>query len=282
MIISIASGKGGTGKTTVAVNLALSLKEAQLLDCDVEEPNCHIFLKPEISESKPAFIPVPEIDESKCNYCGECSRICVYNALAVIPAEKDKKGNVLVFAHLCHGCGVCSKLCPQLAIQEVKREIGVVEIGKRGELEFVHGKLNVGEAMSPPLIRQVKKQILPDKTVIIDAPPGTSCPVIASVKGSDFCILVTEPTPFGLNDLKLAVEVVRKLKIPFGVVVNRSDIGDQETDSYCEKEKIPVLAKIPFNKVVAIAYSKGIPAIEAYPGYKMIFKDIFEEVKKLI
>ncbi len=280
MIISVASGKGGTGKTTVAVNLALSLKNVQFLDCDVEEPNAHIFLKPKIKERKKAFIPVPEIDESKCDYCGKCAKVCVYNAIAVLPGQGEKNGSTLVFAHLCHGCGACSVLCPQKAIKEVDREIGVVESGCCGEIEFVHGKLNIGEAMSPPLIRQVKERVNFKKTVIIDAPPGTSCPVVASVKGSDFCVLVTEPTPFGLNDLILAVEVLRKLKIPFRVVINRSDLGDHRTEEYCRRENIPVLMRIPFKKEIAVAYSKGEPMVKAFPEYKKDFQELYNVIRR--
>lgn len=275
MIISVASGKGGTGKTTVAVNLALSLENVQFLDCDVEEPNAHIFLKPQIKEQKKAYIPVPEIDGERCNYCGNCAKVCVYNAIAVVPGQEGRKGATLVFSQLCHGCGACSALCPQGAIKEVDREIGVVESGNCGEIGFIHGKLNIGEAMSPPLIRQVKKHIDPKKTVIIDAPPGTSCPVIAAVKDSDFCILVTEPTPFGLNDLILAVEVLRKLEIPFGVVINRSDIGDEKVESYCNKNRIPVLMRIPFDREIAVLYSKGIPLIAKKEEYRKNFRDMF-------
>jgi len=279
MIISVASGKGGTGKTTVAVNLALSIDNVQFLDCDVEEPNAHIFLKPQIKEQKKAYIPVPEIDEYRCVYCGKCAEACVYNAIAVLPGQDGKKGTTLVFAHLCHGCGACSALCPQGAIKEVNREIGVLESGNCGKIEFVHGKLNIGEAMSPPLIRHVKEQINLKKTVIIDAPPGTSCPVVASVKGSDFCVLVTEPTPFGLNDLILAVEVLRKIKIPFGVVINRADLGNNKTEEYCRKENIPVLMRIPFKKEIAMAYSRGEPMVKAFPEYKKDFQELFDTVK---
>lgn len=275
MIISIASGKGGTGKTTVAVNLALSLKNIQLLDCDVEEPNAHLFIKPRIKEEVKAYIPVPEVDETKCNYCGKCREVCAYHAIAVLPESEGKKGSVLIFPHLCHGCGACSLLCPQSAIKEVNKEIGVIEIGEKDHMQFVHGRLNIGEAMSPPLIRQVKKYINPTRTVIIDAPPGTSCPVITAVKGSDFCVLVTEPTPFGLNDLILAVEVLRKLQIPFGVVINRCDIGDGKVDSYCKEENIPILMKIPFSREIAVSYSEGVPIVEKDGSYQDKFINLY-------
>jgi len=282
MIISVASGKGGTGKTTIAVNLTLSLKNVQILDCDVEEPNAHIFIKPDIKEKKPVYIPIPEIDEAKCSYCGKCREVCAYNAIAVIPpGDNSKKGSVLVFPHLCHGCGACSLLCPQKAIREVNKEIGVIEIGEAQDIQFIHGRLNVGEVMSPPLIRQVKKHVDSTRTVIIDVPPGTSCPVIAAVKNSDFCVLVTEPTPFGLNDLILAVEVLQKIKIPFGVVINRSDLGDKKVAEYCKKEKIPILMQIPFKKEIAVSYSKGIPIIEVLPEYKERFQDLFNRIKKI-
>jgi len=275
MIISVASGKGGTGKTTVAVNLALSLKNIEFLDCDVEEPNAHIFLKPRIGGEKKASIPVPEVDETKCTYCGKCREVCVYHAIAVLPGTESRKGSVLVFPHLCHGCGACSLLCPEGAIKEVDKEIGVIEIGEKEGMQFIHGRLNIGEAMSPPVIRQVKQYINATRTVIIDAPPGTSCPVITAVKGSDFCILVTEPTPFGLNDLILAVEVLRKIKIPFGVVINRADIGDGRVEDYCGKEGIPILMKIPFKKEIAVSYSEGVPIVEKDTSYQDKFINLY-------
>lgn len=282
MVISIASGKGGTGKTTIAVNLALSLKNVQLLDCDVEEPNAHLFLKPKITETKPAYIPIPKVDEKKCNCCGTCRDVCEYNAIAVIPFGEGKKGSTLFFPNLCHGCGACSLLCPQKAIQEVNKEIGIIETGKAGDIQFIHGKLNIGEIMSPPLIKQVKNYIDDKKTVIIDAPPGTSCPVIAALKNTDFCVLVTEPTPFGLNDLILAVEVVRKMQIPFGVVINRADVGDNKAEQYCRDENIPVLMRIPFDREIAIAYSKGIPIVKEKKEYKAKFLDMFKLIKELV
>jgi MinD superfamily P-loop ATPase len=269
MIISIASGKGGTGKTTISTSLALSIKDkCQLLDCDVEEPNAHIFIKPQITSKSPVFAIVPEIDVEKCDHCGRCGEVCAFNAIAVIPPKKDLKGSTLVFSELCHGCGSCMYFCPQKAIKETTREIGIVEKGLRGKLEFVHGKLNIGEAMSPPVIRAVKQCLERDKTVIIDAPPGTTCPVITSIHGSDYCILVTEPTPFGLNDLVLAVEVLRKMKILFGVVINRSDLGDNKTTEYCQREEIPILLSIPFKKEIASSYSKGRAIVEDFPEYE--------------
>ena len=275
MIIAVASGKGGTGKTTVATSLAVSISDAQILDCDVEEPNAHIFIKPRIKNKELVSIPVPEVDKSKCDGCGRCQEVCAYNAIAVV----SKK--VLIFPELCHGCGSCSYFCPQHAIKEVNKEIGSVEIGERDNLLFVHGKLNIGEAMSPPLIKAVKKHINSDRVNIIDAPPGTSCPVITSIKGSDFCLLVTEPTPFGLNDLILAVEVLRKLNIPFGVVINRSDLGDKKTDAYCCQENIPVLMRIPFKREIASAYSKGISIVEAFPEYNKDFQELLDNIGKM-
>ncbi|MCU0666961.1 MAG: ATP-binding protein [Candidatus Omnitrophica bacterium] len=275
MIISVASGKGGTGKTTVAVNLALSLSNIQLLDCDVEEPNAHIFLKPKISAEKKAVICVPEIDQAKCTYCGKCSAICAYHAIAVVPGSEGKKGSVLIFTHLCHGCAACSLLCPEKAIKQVNKQIGLIEIGEKADMQFISGRLNIGEAMSPPVIKQVKQYINAARTVIIDAPPGTSCPVITAVKGSDFCILVTEPTPFGFNDLILAIDLLRKLKISFGVVINRFDIGDSKVEDYCRHENIPVLMKIPFSREIAASYSEGVPIVEKDASYRDKFINLY-------
>ena len=272
MIISIASGKGGTGKTTVATSLALSLSNAQILDCDVEEPNSHIFIKPENASKEFVSIPVPQINKEKCDYCGRCQEVCAYNAIAVI------KKDVLVFSELCHGCGSCAYFCSQNAIQEVEKQIGVVEFGENNGLQFAYGKLNIGEAMAPPLIRAVKKHIDPSRIAIIDAPPGTSCPVIESIRESDFCILVTEPTPFGLNDLTLAVEVLFKLKISFGVIINRSDLGDDKTDRFCKEQNIPVLMRIPFQRKIAEGYSKGKTIVETLPEYKGMFQEMFRNL----
>jgi len=224
MKIAIASGKGGTGKTTIATNLTWSLSRqghtVQLLDCDVEEPNCHIFLKPSIDASKTASVPVPKVNADQCTGCGKCGDVCQYSAIVCM------KGKVLVFPELCHGCGSCMHFCPENAISEEPREVGVVETGQAQGFRFAHGKLRIGEVMAPPLIKAVKQAAGQADVTIIDAPPGTSCPVIEAVRDCDFVILATEPTPFGLNDLKLAVEMVRVLNVPFAVAINRCDIGD--------------------------------------------------------
>jgi len=277
MIISIASGKGGTGKTLVATSLALSLGDngkVQLLDCDVEEPNDHVFLKPNFTSRESVFIPIPRVDEEKCTYCGKCAEVCAYNAVAVM------RKKVLVFAELCHGCGACSYLCPEGAISEEGREVGVVEIGYSNGVQFVQGRLNVGEAMAPPVIRKVKQHIDPEATVIIDVSPGTSCPVVESVKGSNFCLLVTEPTPFGLNDLVLAAEVVRKLDIPRGVVVNRCGIGDSSVEEFCREQGIPVMLTIPLDTQIAYNYSRGVTLVEGMPQWQDRFLQLFDKVKE--
>lgn len=282
MIISFASGKGGTGKTTIATNLALLLAgetnhRIQFLDCDVEEPNADIFLKPEITETKSVGIPVPVINFNKCTYCGKCAEICAYNAIAVL------KEHVLTFPELCHGCGGCTLICPEKAISETEREIGIIEKGKSNEIEFVRGKLNVGEAMAPPLIRQVKKNnhLNNQYLTIIDVPPGTSCPVIEAVKGSDFAVLVTEPTPFGLNDLVLAVKILKKLNIPMGVVINRSTNESEIITGFCEKETIPILMCLPIDKGIAIAYSKGQSIIYGRDDYKILFRGLYDKMIEL-
>jgi MinD superfamily P-loop ATPase len=279
MIISIASGKGGTGKTLVATSLAFSLKgkqPVQLLDCDVEEPNGHIFLKPVISQKEAVCIPVPEIDEGKCSHCGLCAKVCAYNALAVLPDR------VLVFPELCHGCGACGYLCPEKAISEVGRETGIVERGRADGIDFVQGRLNVGEAMPSPVIRRVKEKANADGVVIIDAPPGTSCPVVESVRGSDFCLLVTEPTPFGFNDLVLAVETVRELNIPLAVVLNRTGVGDNKVEAYCRSQDIPILLTIPLDTRIARLYSEGVTLAEGMPELRGIFRRLWQEIRKLL
>lgn len=274
MIISIASGKGGTGKTTVATNLALSLGKAQFIDCDVEEPNANIFLKAKLNEHEDVIVEIPEIDKGKCDYCGKCSEFCAYNALAVVPSD------VLVFPELCHSCGGCELVCPQNAINWKGKPVGKVEHGVANGVDFYHGLLNVGEIQAIPVIKALKKKIDNKKDVILDAPPGTSCPVIETINVSDYCILVTEPTPFGLHDLKLAVEVVRHLNIPFGVIINRDGIGNKEVEFYCQNEKIPVIMKIPESKKIARLYSKGIALVSEDHGWYEKFGSVFSRIQE--
>jgi MinD superfamily P-loop ATPase len=273
MVLTIASGKGGTGKTTLAVNLARAADSpVLLLDCDVEEPNAHLFLKPDITAVTPVYKPVPRVDEAKCTCCGTCAEVCAYHAITVVSTV------VLVFDALCHGCGGCARLCPEGAISEVGQPIGVVEHGQAGHIEFAHGRLTVGEAMAGPVIKAVKRQMNGQPLVIIDAPPGTACPVVATLLGSDVCLLVTEPTPFGLHDLTLAVDVVRQLGIPFGVALNRADIGDQGVETYCQVEQIPILMRLPNDRRIAEAYSRGDMLVDALPEYRQPFQELLQRV----
>ncbi|MBW1635919.1 MAG: ATP-binding protein [Deltaproteobacteria bacterium] len=276
MIISVASGKGGTGKTTVATNMASALGGGvRLLDCDVEEPNAHLFLHPEISRVEEVTTFIPKIDDDLCTGCKKCAEICRFRALTVVG------GKVLVFPELCHSCGGCVEVCEEGAVGDGKRELGVVESGTAGDILFSHGKLRVGEAMSPPLIQKVRSVNINNGITIIDAPPGTSCPVIAAVKGADFVLMVTEPTPFGLHDLKLGVEAIKTLGIPCGLVINRSDIGDNGVREYAAEEDIPVLLEIPFDRKIAEAYSTGRLIIEVQPEWADKFRDLYNRIEKL-
>lgn len=277
MIISIASGKGGTGKTTVATNLAASLeKDVTLLDCDVEEPNAHLFLNPVIEIKETITTPVPEIDDSKCTLCGKCCDICQFRAIVRIA------DTILTFNDLCHSCGGCMEVCPEGAITETGRELGVIEKGSKNKIGFIHGRLRIGEAMSPPLIKKVRSMAEGDALTIIDAPPGTSCPVISAMKGTDFVILVTEPTPFGLNDLKLAAGAVKMMGIPCGLVINRSDMGDDNVKQFATEENIPILMEIPFDRKIAEAYSKGELVVESLPQWKDKFIDLYAKIESII
>jgi MinD superfamily P-loop ATPase len=278
MKIAVSSGKGGTGKTTVATNLAVSASRAgyttAYLDCDVEEPNGALFLRPEVTREKPVLVSVPGVDRAKCTGCGQCGQICQYSA--IVAMEKD----VLLFPELCHGCGGCWTICPAGALFESHRRTGVLEIGAAGDVQCLTGRLDVGEAMSPPVIRAVKEEMPEVQRVFLDAPPGTSCPVIESIRGADFVLLVTEPTPFGLSDLKLAVDMVRAVGLDFAVVINRAGLGDEATEAYCDREQIEILARIPDDRKVAQAYSRGEIACDVFDSYARLYAGLLEQLSR--
>ena len=280
MKIAVSSGKGGTGKTTVATNLAVTASRigwsVGYLDCDVEEPNGFLFLKPQIHETRPVHVSIPEVDLQKCIHCGQCGQICQYSAIVSMGEQ------VLVFPEMCHGCSGCWLVCPTGAVTESFRQTGQLELGNARGVQFTQGLLNIGEVMSPPVIAAVKKVAPEVDFLVIDSPPGTSCPVIESVCDSDFVLLVTEPTPFGLNDLKLAVEMVRALKLPFAVVINRADVGNNDTKTYCTGQRIKVLAEIPDDRQVAEAYSRGEMACDVIPEYESIFTILLKNIEKQV
>lgn len=277
MIISVASGKGGTGKTTVATNLARTLGEqVTFLDCDVEEPNAHLFLNPDIVERKDVFTFLPKIDKNRCDHCGRCRDICRFGAITIVGKA------ILLFPELCHSCGGCLEVCPQECISEDQRLLGSIESGTVGSINFHHGILRIGEAMSPPLIKRLRKDCQRGETVIIDAPPGTSCPVIAAMHQSDFIVLVTEPTPFGLHDLKIAHETVKQLEIPRGAVINRANLGDNSVQEYAEANNLPILLEIPFSKNIAELYSRGLLLVEEEPDWAAAFQELFRKITSYV
>ena len=261
-------------KTKIKSDFSLG-DNVQLLDCDVEEPNSHLFLKPEIKEEIPVIAPIPLIDEDKCTYCKKCMEICRFGAIAIVGET------VLTFPELCHSCGGCIAVCPENAVSEMNRELGKIERGNLDLIDFISGRLKVGEVMAPPIIKNVRTYEKKDFINIVDAPPGTSCPVIASMKGADFILLVTEPTPFGLNDLKLAVEAVKVLDIPHGLVINRAGMGNDEVKKYAEKENLPILMEIPFDRKIAEVYSKGDLVVRAMPEWKEKFLNLYNKIKNL-
>ena len=279
MIVAIASGKGGTGKTTIATNLARVASETgervRYIDCDVEEPNGHIFLRPEIAKREHATVEIPHVDAAKCTACGACGAICQYSAILCLG------GQVLVFDRLCHSCGGCRQVCPVGAITPEPMRIGEIDIGKAGRVDFVSGRLRIGHVMTPALIRKVKTHIDPAGLTILDVPPGTSCPVVASLRGADYVLLVTEPTPFGLYDLKLAVELVRELCLPFGVVINRHGIGNDAVERYCQDESIDVLLHLADDRRIAEAYSSGKMIADELPGIRRQFHGLLTHLDRM-
>ena len=276
MIVSIASGKGGTGKTSVAVNMALSIGNVQILDCDVEEPNAHLLLHPEIERKEPVYTSIPKVDRLLCSACGECTKFCQFNAIFVA-SEK-----ILVFPELCHSCGGCAMVCPRKAITWENHKIGTLNFGANDGVTIVYGELDVSKPLAIPVIKAVKKQIKEAGNVLLDSPPGTSCAFVETVSGSDFCILVTEPTPFGLHDLKIAVEVLRRVGVPLGVIVNRAGIGDKKVYEYCAKENIPLLLEIPYERRISELYSKGIPFCSEIPEWVDKFQQIYSKIEELV
>lgn len=280
MNIAIASGKGGTGKTTISTNLVATLaitgQEVQYIDCDAEEPNGHIFLDPLIEYCEDVTVGVPQVNFDICTGCGKCAQLCQYSSIICL---KDKP---LVFEELCHSCGGCMAICPVNGIEEQQRKIGIAEIGKSKGAYFVHGKLDVGAIQTPAIIKHIKKKLRKDAVNIIDAPPGTSCPVIETIKDCDFVLLITEPTPFGLNDVELVIGMVRQLEIPFAVVINRSDIGDDAVVRYCSDNNIEVLLQIPNDRKIAQSYSKGIMIVEAMPEYEKSFLELYENISRMV
>ncbi len=280
MILATASGKGGTGKTTVACNLAVALESPVVFaDCDVEEPNAHLFLKPHWDGTESVTVDVPEMDTARCTLCGACQEICQFKAIAVLPET------LLVFQELCHSCGGCALVCPEKAVSWKAREVGLLRVGHRGPIRFVDGTLKIGEAMPPPLIRRVRRkaaETLGASITILDAPPGTSCPVVTSLWESDYVLLVTEPTPFGLNDLELAVGAVKKMGLPCGIVINRCDIGDARAREFAWRENIPILLEIPFDRQVAEHLAKGDVLVEVLPRWKEMMQELHRNVLQAV
>jgi MinD superfamily P-loop ATPase len=282
MIIAVASGKGGTGKTTIATSMALSLtgngRKVTYLDCDVEAPNGYIFLRPAFDHSKTVALPIPEVNTDLCTNCGRCAEVCQFHAIVVLG------GKTLVFPELCHGCGSCTLECPEGAISEVPRKIGILESGNTSEgAYFAHGVLNVGEPMAVPVIAQLKKwqDFSEEEIAIYDSPPGASCPVVETVKGADFVILVTEPTPFGLHDLKLAVQLTKELDIPAGIIINRDGIGDNNVEEYCRVAKLPVLMRVPFDRQIGQYLAQGKTLLDFDSEYKERFRGLYKRVSVL-
>jgi MinD superfamily P-loop ATPase len=283
MIIAIASGKGGTGKTTIAASLTTALAETGMpvsyIDCDVEAPNAHLYLDPVFDQRRDVNLLIPKVDENLCTGCDWCAEVCEYHAIVVLG------GNPLVFPELCHGCGSCALECPEKAISEFPQTLGILESGRAAlNIKFARGLLNIGEPMAVPVISQLKKwqDPNPEKTMIFDSPPGTSCPVVESIRGANFVILVTEPTPFGLHDLKLAVQLIEELGIPAGVIVNRDGVGDTKVDDFCKEAGLPILMRIPLERKIGAGIAEGQTLIEIYPAYGDRFRKLYDQIEEIL
>jgi MinD superfamily P-loop ATPase len=280
MIVAVASGKGGTGKTTVSAALTTVWKQPVIaMDLDVEEPNLHLFLKPEILGQEKAYIQVPAADESKCNYCRACSELCQFKAITVLGTA------LLIFTDMCHGCGGCLAICPTQALSPERRQLGEILWGRRDDIRFLMGRSRVGEAMSPPLMREVKKKlsVLMQETtddVIVDAPPGVSCPAVNAVMDADVIVLVTEPTPFGLYDLQLAHEAFASLGKPMGVVINRAGLGENKIYDFCRSSGLPIWCEIPYDRQIAAAYADSRIVTTLNPELYAMFTDLAAEIQQ--
>ena len=283
MIIAVASGKGGTGKTTVATALAQELSQngvsVSFMDCDVEAPNAHIFIQPNLEYSKDVEMLIPAVDADLCTGCARCAEVCQFHAIVVLG------GQPLVFPEMCHGCGSCALVCPERAIREVPRTLGVLEGGfSPGGIDFGQGLLNVGEPMAVPVITQLKKwrDCMEADVVVLDAPPGASCPVVETVRGADFVLLVTEPTPFGLHDLRQAHELTRTMNTPAGVIINRDGSGYSEVDQYCKAVGLPILLRIPLEREIGHGIAQGKSLLEIYPRYRTVFRKLHAQITDLV
>ncbi len=281
MRIAVASGKGGTGKTTIATSLTLSLVvygEVHYVDCDVEAPNGHIFLKPQITHQSNAVIRIPVINKDVCSLCGRCVEVCQFHALAKIGKM------IMTFPQLCHGCGSCTINCPEHAITELANPIGVIESGITAQgLFFSQGRLNISEPMATPIIRQLKRTIsVNDSIVVLDAPPGASCSVVETLRNVDFVLLVAEPTPFGVHDLKQMMGIVTEMGIPAGVIINREKSSFSPLEDLCSDFHVPILMHIPFDRQIAAGLAEGQSLIEINPDYSQRLQDVYHQTSSII